>query len=200
MSWQNITLAFPPDSPMPLIGGKWRREANGELVAEFAPDELLVCMEMAMDRDKPVSLVGAELDLVEAFKGYDALYKNGATPQQRIKAGEELVRREPDNVKASQALVWLRGAEAAAWAALSRALDVYERVCEQVGGYCQWPYEPATAEYLGVNHEGSAEKFERVAGAYRESRMSGLRDRFGEGDGCAVLADAPGVVSPGSDG
>lgn len=199
MSWQSITLAFPPDSPMPLPGN-WHREANGELVAEFTQDELLTCLELVMNRDKPVSLVGAELDLVEASRAYDALYKNGVNPQQRIKAGEELVRREPDNIKVSQALVWLRGAEAKAWAALSRALDVYERVCEQIGNDWQWPYEPATAGYLGVNHEGSAKRFERVVAEHRENRLPGLRSRFGENDGGAVVADVQGAVSSESDG
>ena len=45
-TWQQVTLLWPKDSPVPTIGGKWHRLASGKIQATYTREELALSLGM----------------------------------------------------------------------------------------------------------------------------------------------------------
>jgi len=122
--------------------------------------------------EKPSALIKAERTLVAACKAYDELYRDGVPPQQRIAAGEAMLKTDPSNQQVITGVNYLRSVEAKRWEALSRALSAYQTASDNAGGDIKWDYEPETAQYLGVDVQ-----IDSVAEEYGDRRIEAMRQR-----------------------
>jgi hypothetical protein len=48
---QSKTISWKPGAPAVAIRGKWRRQPGGEILAEYDPDELQACLNVAAALD-----------------------------------------------------------------------------------------------------------------------------------------------------
>lgn len=134
---------------IPLIELSDWLERNGERVARLDAEGRVwtTRRHAGEDAPKPQALIGAEQALLAAFRERAQLYKDGRSPEERIKAGEAMLGRDPGNEKVRQLLVWLRQEDARTWEIFERALKDYEEVCGVTDG-TRWPLERETQEYL----------------------------------------------------
>lgn len=98
------------------------------------------------DDPKPVTLVGAERALLAACRAYDALWKDGVSPEERIRNGERLVRMWQGDAKLANSLAKLKAEHERLSVELDRAKADYEAVHAMVDGE-RWPQEPESIAY-----------------------------------------------------
>jgi len=46
-SLEPVTIVWPADSPVPTVGGKWRRLPSGEIEAGYTREELALCLALS---------------------------------------------------------------------------------------------------------------------------------------------------------
>ena len=124
-----------------------------------------------MDTTKPESLRKAELTLLQAYRAYDALDKDGADASTRIKHGELFVRSHPQDRGAGVTLSRLKMTESNAFVAVVQAKRAYDKILDALYGEtgeqwekrvkagiygndgAQWALEEATEEYMAGRAE-----------------------------------------------
>lgn len=45
--WAGVTLELPADTPLAVIGGKWRRLGSGRILATYTREELALVIQLA---------------------------------------------------------------------------------------------------------------------------------------------------------